>query len=283
MMPPPAGGSPVPPAPHGPAMSCYGAPPPLGQPGAAYPYGPPPPAPWAPPPYGLYGMPPPSSAPPLHMHGGPPPGPYGYPVYPYGCGPPPPAYMPPHGMRPREYGRSLSRSPRGRRKGRGGDDGGRKFRPHHTTSVPKVTDLGAHYTKDEATPPTTAMLRNIPNKYTPESLMEEIDGQAFGGTYDFFYLPMDVKNNANVGYAFVNFLTHADYTKFTQYFEGYHFKRGGSKKIAAVSSATVQGLKMNVDFLMKKRVAQGQYGPCVLRDGRRVELEEAARMLSSAP
>lgn len=271
----------MPPVPYGSAMGPYGAPPPPGQPGAAYPYGPPPPTAWGPPAYGPYGMPPPGGAPPPPMHAAPPPGPYGYPPSPYGYGPPPPAYMLPHGARPHEYGRSASRSPRGRR------GGGRRFRPHSTTNTPrrvkKGTDLGARYSRDEATPPTTAMLRNIPNKYTQENLMEEIDGHGFVGTYDFLYLPMDVSNNANVGYAFVNFLTPADYTKFSQHFEGYHFKRGGSKKIAAVSSATVQGLKLNVEFLMKKRVAHGQYGPCVLREGRRVELEEAARMLSSPP
>lgn len=124
------------------------------------------------------------------------------------------------------------------------------------------------------------MLRNIPNKYTQETLMEEINDHGYAGTYDFFYLPMDVRNNANVGYAFVNFLSPMDYAKFSEFFQGYSFKRGGSRKIAAVSSATVQGLKLNVEFLMKKRVAQGQYGPVVLRDGRRVELEEASRMLS---
>jgi hypothetical protein len=37
---------------------------------------------------------------------------------------------------------------------------------------------------------TTIMIRHIPNKYTTQSLLEEIDLN-FKGKYDFFYLPMD--------------------------------------------------------------------------------------------
>jgi hypothetical protein len=37
---------------------------------------------------------------------------------------------------------------------------------------------------------TTVMIKNIPNKYTTQSLLEEIDLN-FKGKYDFFYLPMD--------------------------------------------------------------------------------------------
>ncbi|CAE8592902.1 unnamed protein product, partial [Polarella glacialis] len=89
-------------------------------------------------------------------------------------------------------------------------------------------------------PPTTAMLRNIPNKFTQASLLEEIDAEGFSNTYDFFYLPMDVRNKANVGYAFVNFLDSSVMTRFIDHFEGYQFKKYNSQKIATVSPAHVQ-------------------------------------------
>ena len=40
---------------------------------------------------------------------------------------------------------------------------------------------------------TTIMLRNIPNKYTQEMILHEIDESGLYRRYDFFYLPIDYK------------------------------------------------------------------------------------------
>eukprot|EP00931_Biecheleriopsis_adriatica_P107036 TRINITY_DN81377_c0_g1_i1.p1 TRINITY_DN81377_c0_g1~~TRINITY_DN81377_c0_g1_i1.p1 ORF type:complete len:301 (-),score=40.94 TRINITY_DN81377_c0_g1_i1:83-985(-) len=231
----------------------------------------------APPPPG-YGLPPP----PPHWHlppvpGYPPPG--GYPPIGY------PGYPP-----PRVPSRSRSRSPRDRggrgarrRKasGRGEDSGRGGFRPYHSQNVPKESDLAAEFNTDD--PPTTAMLRNIPNKFSQINLMEEIDNEGFSGKYNFFYLPMDVRNKTNVGYAFINFVDSADMASFKAHFEGYHYKRHQSQKIATVSPAHVQGLERNIQQLAKKAVSQfneSSYRPLVLQDGVQMDWDDAVKEYS---
>eukprot|EP00440_Ansanella_granifera_P017049 gb/GFBE01018520.1/.p1 GENE.gb/GFBE01018520.1/~~gb/GFBE01018520.1/.p1 ORF type:complete len:302 (+),score=23.70 gb/GFBE01018520.1/:1-906(+) len=230
---------------------------------------------------------PPPGYPPPHHGYWPPPVAHGYPP-PFGY--PPPGHpgfpaLPAPSSRP---SRSRSRSRdggKGRRRkgGKGGErsDGGKKeFKPYHATSVPKANDLSAKFNSDS--PPTTAMLRNIPNKFTQNSLLEEIDQEGFVGLYDFFYLPMDVRNKTNVGYAFINFLDSADMSRFKDHFEGYQFKKYHSQKIATVSPAHVQGLNRNIQQLTKKAVLtfnDGEYKPIVLRNGVRIDFEDAAKDL----
>lgn len=275
----------------------YGARGPPGAPPPSHgypPYGPPSPHGPAPPGYGY--MPPPGP------YGYPPPqGPYGYPPPGYGHGAPPHGMPPPHGYPPMHdpwYGRpplddarswrggrrsrSRSRSPA---RGKGGKmrngEKGHRFRAHHTTGVPKMTDLSSKFGGAAEGPPTTVMLRNIPNKYSQDQLLEEIKSQGFDSKFDFFYLPIDIKNNANVGYAFINFIEPQSFDEFCVKFKEWKFNKSGSKKVAAVNAATVQGLKMNIENLMKKRVSQGDYGPILMRDGQRVGLEEMAKLVEA--
>jgi len=86
----------------------------------------------------------------------------------------------------------------------------------------------------------TVMIRNIPNKYTQQMLLQEID-ESFRGLYDFFYLPIDFKNRCNVGYAFVNFIDCRSILNFLDNFDGNRWKRFNSEKVCAVSYARIQG------------------------------------------
>jgi hypothetical protein len=100
------------------------------------------------------------------------------------------------------------------------------------------------------------MLRNIPNRYTQDWLVEEVAAAVPG--IDFVYLPINFnKKNTNLGYAFVNFTSASEADEFMQVFEGYQFKRQTqSLKRAQISYAKVQGKHANI-AQYAQRAAEG--------------------------
>jgi hypothetical protein len=68
---------------------------------------------------------------------------------------------------------------------------------------------------------TTLMLRNIPNKYTLQNLVEEIN-PSFLGKYDYINLPIDYERKLNLGYAFINFV---DPMHIVMFFDTYYNKK----------------------------------------------------------
>jgi len=65
----------------------------------------------------------------------------------------------------------------------------------------------AQTTADKATW-TTVMLRNLPNDYTREDVLDLLDSGGFRACYDFFYMPVDFQSGSGMGYAFINFVSH---------------------------------------------------------------------------
>lgn len=122
------------------------------------------------------------------------------------------------------------------------------------------------------------MLRNIPNKYTQSTLLQEIDDMGFVGSYNFFYLPMDVHNRSNVGYAFINFTSPVPAERFLAIFKEHRFRKYQSRKISSVCTAHVQGLDANLRHFENRAVTHArndQYRPVVLNGSERVDFEEA--------
>jgi len=110
-------------------------------------------------------------------------------------------------------------------------------------------------------PITTMMLKNIPCRKTQEDVMAHIDQQGFLNKYDFFYLPRDVKFRANLGYAFINFVTPEDAAAFTAEMNGYRFAGSGSTKACAVVPAHVQGLQNNLAAFKRTEVMRSSRKP----------------------
>eukprot|EP00747_Dinoflagellata_sp_TGD_P112597 gnl/TRDRNA2_/TRDRNA2_171516_c1_seq1.p1 gnl/TRDRNA2_/TRDRNA2_171516_c1~~gnl/TRDRNA2_/TRDRNA2_171516_c1_seq1.p1 ORF type:complete len:275 (-),score=54.27 gnl/TRDRNA2_/TRDRNA2_171516_c1_seq1:84-908(-) len=104
---------------------------------------------------------------------------------------------------------------------------------------------------------TTVMLRNIPNKYTREMLVKQLNTD-FKGHFDFLYLPIDFKNQCNVGYGFINFRSVEVCEAFVNAFHGTEVQKClpglNSKKIVEVTPARVHGREENVRRLRNSPV-----------------------------
>eukprot|EP00931_Biecheleriopsis_adriatica_P092187 TRINITY_DN66004_c0_g1_i1.p1 TRINITY_DN66004_c0_g1~~TRINITY_DN66004_c0_g1_i1.p1 ORF type:complete len:389 (+),score=86.75 TRINITY_DN66004_c0_g1_i1:35-1201(+) len=154
------------------------------------------------------------------------------------------------------------------------------FQPYHSRAVPKLLDLEACANENAVpgAPVTTLMLRNIPNKYTQNTLMKEINHLGFQGTFNFFYLPMDIHNRSNVGYAFINFISAEEAERFWKEFDGHDFGRFRSRKVAAVCKAHLQGLDANIRHFQHRAITMArndQYRPAVIRNGQRIQFDVA--------
>eukprot|EP00747_Dinoflagellata_sp_TGD_P196290 gnl/TRDRNA2_/TRDRNA2_66189_c0_seq1.p1 gnl/TRDRNA2_/TRDRNA2_66189_c0~~gnl/TRDRNA2_/TRDRNA2_66189_c0_seq1.p1 ORF type:complete len:262 (+),score=61.78 gnl/TRDRNA2_/TRDRNA2_66189_c0_seq1:119-787(+) len=121
---------------------------------------------------------------------------------------------------------------------------------------------------------TTVMLRNIPNRYSRDLLVDVLNVN-YQGNFDFVYLPIDFNSGCNVGYAFINFSTPAARQSFMAEFHGKVAKEVlpgfGSDKTCQVTYARVQGRDANMENLcddkfVKKLSGRPERQPLFIND-----------------
>ena len=100
---------------------------------------------------------------------------------------------------------------------------------------------------------TTLMIKNIPNKYTISSFLEEINGN-FKETYDIFYLPIDYVNKCNLGFAFINFVESFHIILFYELYRGKRWKKFNSDKKCELLYAKFQGKNELISHFEKGKV-----------------------------
>jgi len=123
---------------------------------------------------------------------------------------------------------------------------------------------------------TTLMLRNIPNNYNREMVLELLDSEGFSGMYDFVYLPMDFHRMAGLGYAFVNVVDHETALRLKAHFEGFASWKLASQKVCEVSwGEPLQGLEAHIERYRNSPVMHedvpDKYKPVLYEKGARVD------------
>jgi len=129
-------------------------------------------------------------------------------------------------------------------------------------------------------PVTTVMLRNIPQKYDREALLDVLNQSGFAGCFDFFYLPIDFSTTNSVGYAFINFINEAELARFRAMYVGRKLSEE-SPKVCEVCDAKLQGKDKNVEFYRNSTVMSmdERFHPVLFESGVRVPFPKPTRIV----
>ena len=101
---------------------------------------------------------------------------------------------------------------------------------------------------------TTVMVRNIPNRYNQDSIVDLL--RSMGFKFNFFYCPIDRNSRANCGYFFVNLISHEMAISLLAKFEGFQLPAFRSSKVCSGCWARIQGYSANVDHYFNSPVSR---------------------------
>merc|ERR1719310_623970 len=91
-------------------------------------------------------------------------------------------------------------------------------------------------------------MRNLPNCYTRDMLLQMLDAEGYLGSFDFLYLPIDFRRGLGLGYAFINFTSPSIAEGFRQHFTGFNQWCLPSDKVCeATWSDTLNGLEAHIE------------------------------------
>lgn len=156
--------------------------------------------------------------------------------------------------------------------------------PYVTQGVaafPRAADNSQPTATEAAMQLTTVMMKNIPNNYDQNSLFELLSLHGFYGQCDFIYLPLDFKSRVALGYAFLNFTSHAVAVRAFSTFDGFTTWKGNSSKVCKVAwSETHQGQEANIRLVqnspMNRRRVPDMFKPMIFKHGKRVKFPPPA-------
>lgn len=121
---------------------------------------------------------------------------------------------------------------------------GRISRSSRTMSATQLQDdlnFDPEASVDSLTGRTTLMIRNLPNKYQASDVMKLLKSVGLEASFDFLYVPLDFRNAANLGYAFINMVEPKDTLALFEAFAGKRWDEKGSKKVCEIKWARLQG------------------------------------------
>jgi len=155
-----------------------------------------------------------------------------------------------------------------------GNHGMMNSKPPHQPSRPNRVNFER---PSETMDITTLMIRNVPRRYTEDAFVHEINKMAAPCDYNFLYLPWDTRKSANMGFAFVNFVSAEIAANVSQKHNGAPWGLVNANKRIVMMPAHLQGLVDNLAHYMGTVVAlQGHmHAPRVFVNGVSIPFQEA--------
>jgi len=122
---------------------------------------------------------------------------------------------------------------------------------------------------------TTVMVRNLPLSFTRPELEEVLNDEGFREQYNFIYLPAKLTTGAAFGYAFVNFVTAEEATRFLKTFHGYdRWSVPAAGRAVTHISQELQGLEANINRYRNSSLMHASVPdwvrPALYRSGERI-------------
>lgn len=134
-----------------------------------------------------------------------------------------------------------------------------------------------------AVPRTTVMMRNLPNDYKRDVIVELIESKGFKGCFDLVYLPIDFERGAGLGYAFVNFVDTEAAERFLKCFSGFKNWAVTTGKVCEVMWSGLQGLKAHVERYRNSPVMHesipDEFRPALFKDSQRIPFPQPTKKI----
>jgi len=121
--------------------------------------------------------------------------------------------------------------------------------------------------------PTTVIVRNIPARYDQMKLLLE---WSVDGSFDLMYLPYNYQAHKTVGYAFINFCSHAQAIDFIQKWNHQRLFHHRHTKRLDIRWAELQGMQSNlVHFKRSKigRITNEKFQPMIFHGPERLDFK----------
>jgi hypothetical protein len=150
-------------------------------------------------------------------------------------------------------------------------------------STPVHTSAAVADTVDDS-PPTTIIIRNLSKECTRDAMIQLLQSEGYGGSYDMVHVPVGFQDLTGLGHALINFIDPAVAQDALLHFEGFS-GLSTNAELCQAGWSNVQGLPAHVkryrDSPMMHESIPDRFKPAMFKDGVQVAFPEPTKQLKA--